>query len=67
MSIEGYLLLLLILVGLYWLGYKINPPIDEGHPIVPEPNQMLMAMKFQAYQSIERLERAVDARRGEEE
>ena len=26
MSIQGYLLLLLILVGLYWLGYKINPP-----------------------------------------
>ena len=41
MSIEGYVLLLLIFVGLYWLGYKINPPIDEGHPITPEPNQML--------------------------
>ena len=41
MSIEGYLLLLLIFVGLYWLGYKMNPPIDEGHPIVPEPNRMV--------------------------
>ena len=41
MNIEGYLLLLLIFVGLYWLGYKINRPIDEGHPIIPEPNQLL--------------------------
>lgn len=42
MSIEGYLLLLLILAGLYWLGYKINPPIGKGHPIVPEPNGMVI-------------------------
>ena len=26
---------------LYWLGLKINPPMDKGHPIIPEPNNLL--------------------------
>lgn len=36
-----FILFLLFFAGLYWTGLYLNPPLDEGHPIVPEPNNML--------------------------
>lgn len=26
---------------LYWLGLQLNPPMDVGNPIIPEPNNLL--------------------------
>jgi hypothetical protein len=39
MTFGGYFLLLSIFAGLYWLGLKLNPPIEQR--IIPEPNNML--------------------------
>ena len=36
-----FILFLLFLAGLYWTGLYLNPPQEEGHPIVPEPHNML--------------------------
>lgn len=39
MTFGGYFLLLSIFAGLYWLGLKTNPPIEQR--IIPEPNNLL--------------------------
>tara|TARA_R100000388_G_scaffold30547_1_gene23896 strand:+ start:11057 stop:11191 length:135 start_codon:yes stop_codon:yes gene_type:complete len=39
MTFGGYFLLLCIFTGLYWLGLKINPPMENT--IIPEPNNLL--------------------------
>ncbi len=39
MTFGGYFLLLCIFAGLYWLGLKVNPPLQEK--IISESNNLL--------------------------